>query len=86
MVTTRLFDAHVDEQLIMSRTGHSSTKGVRSYKRISEQLQEDVSDILNAKCEVKKPAFTPSSLIKDLNNQIHITSSTVTFNFNAPSN
>ena len=50
----------------MSRTGHSSTKEVRSYKWISEQLQADVSDILNAnkkqKCEVKKPASIPSSL------------------------
>ena len=30
-VTTRLFNARVDEQLIMSRTGHSSTAGVRAY-------------------------------------------------------
>ena len=47
--TTRLYNAHVDEQLIMLRTGHSSTKGVRCYKRTSEQLLEETSDILNKK-------------------------------------
>jgi len=45
---TRLFDAGVDEQLIMSRTGHSSTAGVRSYKRITERLQEMTSKVLNS--------------------------------------
>ena len=33
----------------MARTGHSSTTGVRSYKRVSEQLIEDTSDVLNGK-------------------------------------
>ena len=47
--TTRLFNAHIDEQLIMARTGHSSTTGVRSYKRVSEQLIEETSDVLNGK-------------------------------------
>ena len=45
---TRMFDAGLDEQLIMSRTGHSSTGGVRSYKRVTEQLREKTSKILNA--------------------------------------
>ena len=45
---TRLFDAGVDEQLIMSRTGHSSTGGVRSYKRVTERLQEMTSSVLNS--------------------------------------
>ena len=44
---TRLFNAGADEQLIMERTGHRSVDGVRSYKRTSVQLTEDVSDILN---------------------------------------
>ena len=44
---TRLFNAGADEQLIMERTGHRSVDGVRSYKRTSDQLTEDVSDILN---------------------------------------
>ena len=44
---TRMFDAGVDEQLIMSRTGHSSTVGVRSYKRITSSLKEKTSNVLN---------------------------------------
>uniref|UniRef100_A0A1X7SSA0 Tyr recombinase domain-containing protein n=1 Tax=Amphimedon queenslandica TaxID=400682 RepID=A0A1X7SSA0_AMPQE len=34
---TRLFQAGVDEQLIMKRTGHRSTDGVQIYKHISDQ-------------------------------------------------
>ena len=44
---TRLFHRNVDEQLIMERTGHRSTDGIRSYKRTSEEQQEQISDILN---------------------------------------
>ena len=44
---TRLFNAGIDEQLIMSRTGHSSTEGVRAYKRSTMQLCELTSDVLN---------------------------------------
>ena len=44
---TRLFDAEVDEQLIMSRTGHSSTSGVHAYKRTSEKLKLMTSDLLS---------------------------------------
>ena len=33
---TRLYQAGVDEQLIMETTGHRSLEGVRSYKRTSE--------------------------------------------------
>jgi len=36
---TRLYDAGVDEQLIMLQTGHRSTAGVRSYKRTSNALK-----------------------------------------------
>ena len=46
-LATRLFDAQVDEQLIMSRTGHSSTDGVRAYKRASNKLKQLTSDVLN---------------------------------------
>ena len=31
----------------MSRTGHSSTVGVRSYKRITSSLKEKTSNVLN---------------------------------------
>ena len=44
---TRLFEAGVDEQLIMLRTGHSTTSGVRSYKRIGEKLRTVTSSVLN---------------------------------------
>ena len=44
---TRLFSAGADEQLIMERTGHLSMDGVRSYKRTSDHLNEEVSNILN---------------------------------------
>ena len=43
---THLFEAHVDEQLIMERTGYSST-AVRSYKRIGNKLNSATSDALN---------------------------------------
>ena len=43
---TRLFEAKVDEQLIMQRTGHSSN-AVRSYKRVGEKLRTVTSDVLN---------------------------------------
>ena len=44
---TRLFQAGVDEQLIMEKTGHTSLDGVRSYKRTSSTQQQCLSDILN---------------------------------------
>ena len=44
---TRMFEAGVDEQLIMQRTGHSTTAGVRSYKRVGEKLKTITSDALN---------------------------------------
>ena len=45
---TCMFDAGLDEQLIMALTGHSSTGGVRSYKRVTEKLKEKTSNVLNA--------------------------------------
>ena len=45
---TRLFRSGVDEQLIMSRTGHRSLDGVRTYKRVSEEQKMALSSILNA--------------------------------------
>ena len=44
---TQLFQASVDEQLIMKRTGHHSTDGIRTYKRSSVEQQEAISDILS---------------------------------------
>ena len=50
---TRLFEAGVDEQLIMQRTGHLTTAGVRSYKRVGENLRSITSDVLNCAKKVK---------------------------------
>ena len=46
-LASRLFDAEVDKQLIMSRTGHLSTDSVRAYKRASTKLKRLTSDVLN---------------------------------------
>ena len=43
---TRLFEAKVDEQLIMQRTGHASS-AMRAYKRVGEKLRAVTSDVLN---------------------------------------
>ena len=45
---TRLFQSGVDEQLIMSRTGHHSIEGVRAYKQVCTEQKENLSDILNS--------------------------------------
>ena len=44
---TRLYNAGMDEQLIMERTGHRSVLGVRSYKRTSDLLIKNSSMVLN---------------------------------------
>lgn len=43
----RLFQNGAEEQLIMGVTGHHSTEGVRTYKRVSSEQREALSDILN---------------------------------------
>ena len=45
---TRLFQSGIDEQLIMSRTGHRSIDGIRKYKRISNEQKEATSEVLNS--------------------------------------
>ena len=55
---TRLYQAGVDEQLIMEKTGHRSLEGVRSYKRTNTEQQENISDILSL---TKKPALQNAS-------------------------
>ena len=53
---TRLFEAGVDEQLIIMRTGHSSVTRVRSYKRVGENLRATTSNVLNrSKSSPKRP-------------------------------
>ena len=58
---TRLFNEGVDEQLIMARTWHSSTDGVRAYKRTSDKLKELTSDVLN--CGTKSASVPEKSIV-----------------------
>ena len=64
---TRLYQAGVDEQLIMERTGHHSIDGVRSYKRTNAEQQENLSDILalskRPKQGLLQPCSTTSALV-----------------------
>ena len=63
---TRLFQSGVDEQLIMSRTGHRSVEGVRAYKRISGDQKLQLSDFLNkATNGLTYPSKVPATLIKE---------------------
>ena len=45
---TRLYQANVDEQLIMERTGHRSLEGVREYKRTFDDQKAQLSDLFNS--------------------------------------
>ena len=60
---TWLYDSNVDEQLIMERTGHLSSEGVRTYKRTSESQCEALSDILNGS---KRPCLQDASTLLPL--------------------
>ena len=51
---TRFYQAGVDEQLIMEKTGHKSLEGLRIYKRTNMEQHENLSDIMSA---TKRPAI-----------------------------
>lgn len=57
---TRLYQAGVDEQLIMEKTGHRSLEGVRTYKRTNTEQQEGISDILSLTKKKKSTALSTS--------------------------
>ena len=44
-LATRLFQSGIDEQLIMAKTGHRSTDGVRQYKRVNDEQLEILSQV-----------------------------------------
>ena len=50
-IATRLFEANVDEQLIMQRTIHTSS-AVRSYKRIDEKLRGVTSGMFSGSISI----------------------------------
>ena len=68
---TRLFQNKVDEQLIMQRTGHS-TSGVRSYKWIGENLRNVTSDVLNGTTDKKSdiPCGADTALCTATDNKV----------------
>ena len=51
---TRPYDARVDEDTIMQRTGHRSSQGVRMYKRETGKLKELSFNVLNQMQDHKK--------------------------------
>ena len=63
-IYSHLYQAGVDEQLIMERTGHHGVDGVHSYKRTNQEQQENLSDVLLL---AKKPK-TSVSLVQPLQN------------------
>lgn len=59
---TDVYLSGIDEQEIMSRTGHRSEKAVRKYKRSSGEIQEKVSSVLDPPAPKKvKPESPPST-------------------------
>ena len=63
-----LFQAGVEEQLIMSRTGHQSLDGVRTYKRVPE---EQVSSVLNSATNCMEESPHQNKKIKLVDGQDH---------------
>ncbi len=63
---TRLFQAGVDEQLIMERTGHRSLDRVRNYKRTSQEQRETLSDIMNLTVPTAKKRKIGSTDVQEL--------------------
>ena len=74
---TRLFQSGVDEQLIMSRTGHRSIQGVRAYKRVSEDQKQALSSVLNSTTNGEEPATAPLVMKKP---KVELTTQHLTLN------
>ena len=51
---TTLYQAGVSEQEIMNRTGHRSVESVRKYKRASNDMLKDISNILEPGASTSK--------------------------------
>ena len=59
--TTRFYQSGTDEQLVIDRSGHCSVKGVRSYKRTSDEQRRALSDILNRALKIARTTDPPSA-------------------------
>jgi len=51
---TQLYQAGVEEQEIMARTGHRSVNSVRKYKRPSEEMMREISNVLEPPTKIKR--------------------------------
>ena len=62
---TQLYQAGVDEQEIMSRTGHRSETAVRKYKRTNSVLMKNVSNVLDPPKMMKFEDPLPPMIIQE---------------------
>ena len=67
---TRLFHSGLDEQLIMERTGHRSSDGVRAYKRSCVEQQAVVSQVLNRENTPRSQQLSTEKTLQSANNQL----------------
>lgn len=81
---SRLYQAGVQEQQIMEITGHVSN-AVREYKRTSDEMRENCSEILNGTKKLKTEELNVSTKkeeITKINDNDGKKSISVTLNFN----
>ncbi len=62
---TRLYQAGVNEQLIMKRIGHRSIEGIRLYKRVSDIQEQAVSAIIQHGLFATSTITTATSVLQD---------------------
>ena len=62
---TQLYQAGVDEQEIMSRTGHRSETAVQKYKRSNSVLMENESKVLDPPKMMKFEDPLPPLIIQE---------------------
>ena len=64
---SRMYNKGIPEKLIMERSGHLSTAGVRSYERTTPEQKKDVSDLLakvsSGGCGDRKPLAPANKLV-----------------------
>ena len=71
VTTAMLFQAGVEEQLIMSHTGHQSLDGVRTYKIVPEEQCQQVSSVLNSATNCMEESPHQNKKIKLVDGQDH---------------
>ena len=57
---SRLFTSGVPEKLIMERSGHISTEGVRAYERTTAEQKQHISDVLSCVETVNENSKPPA--------------------------